>query len=272
MDRLSASRQAVPEEDIIEARAFIDLFMIAPQTLLDQAEFRCMQLAAGCAISLPGAPAIGLNRILGLAALEDLDRAYEWMSRRTGRRYLQMNAATAPQQTHDWIRKRGLVPQGNGWAKLRRTAPSTPLIHSREVATRQVKVTEAEIFGSMMCAAFNFPANLTPLWSAIVGKEGWTCFFAELDGRPIATGAMYASGSYAWLGGGATVPEFRNRGAQKALIAARLNQGVGQGVQTFVVETARPSADEPNISHANLIATGFEQIYTRMNYRFSERS
>ncbi|MBZ9793993.1 GNAT family N-acetyltransferase [Rhizobium sp. 3T7] len=272
MDRPSASRQTVPEEDIIETKAFVDLFMIAPQTLVDQAEFRCMQLAVGCAISLPSAPAIGLNRVLGIVAREDLDTAYEWMSKKAGRRYLQMNAATAPQQTHDWIRKRGLVPQGNGWAKLRRTAPSTPLIHSGEVATRQVKVTEAEIFGSMMCAGFNFPANLTPLWSAIVGKDGWSCFFAELDGRPIATGAMYAADGFAWLGGGATVPEFRNRGAQKALITARLNQGASQGVQTFVVETAQPSADEPNISHANLIVAGFEQIYTRINYRFPDGS
>lgn len=116
MDRPSASRQAVPEEDITETKAFIGLFMIAPQTLADRAEFRCMQLAAGCAISLPSAPAIGLNRVLGIAALEDLDPAFEWMSKKAGRRYLQMNAASAPQQTHDWIRKRGLVPQRLGKA------------------------------------------------------------------------------------------------------------------------------------------------------------
>ncbi|MDQ0322091.1 hypothetical protein QO002_004297 [Pararhizobium capsulatum DSM 1112] len=183
-----ASRHAVPEEDIIEARAFIDLFMVAPQTLVDQAQFSCLQLGAGFAISLPSAPAIGLNRILGIVALEDLDTAYEWMSKKAGRRYLQVNAATAPQQTHDWIRKRGFVPQGNGWAKLRRAAPSTPLIQSGEVCTRQVKVTEADIFGSMMCVGFNFPANLAPLWSAIVGMDGWSCFFAELEGTLIATG------------------------------------------------------------------------------------
>jgi hypothetical protein len=194
------------------------------------------------------------------------------MGRKSGRRYLQMNGAITPRQTHDWIRNRGLVLEGNGWAKLRRTVPSTPLIHSGEVATRQVKVTEAEIFGSMMCAGFSFPASLIPLWSAIVGKEGWTCFFAELNGKPIATGAMYASNGHAWLGGGTTVPEFRNRGAQKALITARLNQGARQGVRTFVVETAQPSAVEPNISHANLIGAGFEQIYTRMNYRFPDGS
>jgi hypothetical protein len=81
MDRPSASHQTVPEEDIIEAKAFVDLFMVAPQRLVDQAEFRCMQLAVGCAISLPSAPAIGLNRVLGILALEDLDTAYEWAKR-----------------------------------------------------------------------------------------------------------------------------------------------------------------------------------------------
>lgn len=272
MDRLINSRQLVPEEDIIEVRAFVDLFMIAPQTVVDEAEFCCMQLGAGCAISLPSAPAIGLNRILGLAALDDVEKAYEWMTKKTGRRYLQLNTDVVPLQVLDWIRTRGLFPEGNGWAKLRRAAPAAPLAHAGEVTTREVNIDEAEIFGSMMCAGFNFPEKLIPLWSAIVGKEGWTCFFAELGGKPIATGAMYASGNFAWLGGGATVPEFRNRGAQKALIAARLNHGARQGVQTFVVETAQPSAQEPNISHANLIATGFEQIYSRVNYRFTDAS
>ncbi|MBB5539536.1 GNAT family N-acetyltransferase [Rhizobium giardinii] len=272
MDHPSASRLAVPEEDVIEAKAFIDLFMIAPQTLVDHAAFRCMQLGAGCAISLPSAPAIGLNRILGIAELDDLDTAYAWMSKKAGRRFLQVNPNAAPQQTRDWIRKKGLLPEGNGWAKLRRAAPITPLTHTGDIGTRQVNVAEAKIFGSMMCAGFNFPANLMPLWSAIVGKEGWTCFFAELKGKAIATGAMYASNGWAWLGGGATIPEFRNRGAQKALITARLNEGATQGVKSFVVETAQPTANDPNISHANLIATGFEQIYTRMNYRFSDVS
>jgi len=270
MDQPSGSPQLVPEEDLIEARAFIDLFMLTPQTIIDEAAFRCMQVGRGCAISLPGAPAIGLNRVLGLAALDDLEKAYEWMLKRSGRRYLQIDAAAAPRQTHDWIRERGLLPEGKGWAKLRRAAPSAPLTHAGEITTRKVRVDEAEIFGSMMCAGFSFPASLTPLWSAIVGKVGWTCFFGELNSRLIATGITYASERLAWLGGGATVPEFRNRGAQKALITARLNEGLRRGVKTFVVETAQPSDDEPNISHANLLGSGFEQIYTRMNCRFPD--
>ncbi len=266
----SKSHLTLAEEEVIEAKAFIDLHMIASQSLLDEERFSCMQIGRGCAISLPSAPAIGLNRIVGVSSLDELDAAYEWMREKSGRRYLQLNADALGQSTRDWISQRGLVPEGNGWAKLRRAAPTHPISYAGDVMTRRVRAEEAGIFGRMMCAGFGFPAKLEPLWSSIVGKRGWSCFFAELDGTPISTGAMYMSDGWAWLGGGTTVPEFRGRGAQKALIAARLNDGASQGVQTFVVETAEPSAGAQNISNANLVAMGFEKLCTRMNYRFHD--
>jgi len=268
MTSQSQSDRSFAEEDTIEAKAFLDLHAITPKSLADQEHFASIAIGRGCAISLPDAPAIGLNRIVGVNSLDELDAAYEWMSKKAGRRYLQLNPQAVAQTTRDWILRRGLVPEGNGWAKLRRTAPADPIDRAGGIATRQVELDEASVFGKMMCSGFGFPAKLEPLWSSVVGKPGWSCFFAELDGGPISTGAMFASGGWAWLGGGTTVPKFRNRGAQKAVIAARLNEGVKQGVQTFVVETAEPSLGERNISLANLAAMGFAKIYTRMNYRF----
>ncbi len=77
---------------------------------------------------------------------------------------------------------------------------------------------------------------------------------------------MFASGSFAWLGGGTTVPGFRNRGAQKTLIQARLEDGPNRGVSTFVVETEVPSAEKANISNANLAKLGFVPVYNRSNF------
>jgi hypothetical protein len=132
------------------------------------------------------------------------------------------------------------------------------------VKTRNVRRDEAEVFGTMMCAGFGFPENLTALWAVIVGREGWSCFYA-LDGNaPVATGAMFASGSFGWLGGGTTVPGFRNRSAQKALIQARLEHGADRGVSTFMVETEVPSAEKANISNANLAKLGFVPVYIRI--------
>lgn len=262
------SERAFPtNEDAIEAQAFVDLHRLSPREFREEQQFECLPIKGGCAISLPNAPAIGLNRILGLGSVVLLDEAYDWMRAKAGRRFLQINVDAVSGEVRDWIRARDLKEHGAGWAKLTCNAPSNSLDSRNRIRTRRVTFDEAALFGRMMCEGFNFPAALTCLWSAIVGQDGWSCFFALDNDTPIGTGAMFVSDGWAWLGGGTTLPEFRNRGVQKALIQARLDDGIAKSVSTFVVETEVPSTDKPNISFGNLRRMGFEHAYDRKNYR-----
>ncbi|WP_313199560.1 N-acetyltransferase [Rhizobium sp.] len=261
-DRLLATK-----EDAIEAKAFVDLHRLSSLPLREKEHFDCLAIDEGCAISLPDASAIGLNRILGLASLRQLDQAFDWMEHKAGNRFLQLNVDAAPDDVKNWVRAKDLQEHGPGWAKLGYCPASRCVAPPVRVHTRVVAVNEATLFGAMMCEGFNFPPSLISLWSAIVGKKGWSCFFALDAETPIGTGAMFVSGEYAWLGGGTTRPEFRNRGVQKALIQARTECGVAQGVSTFVVETEVPSIGKPGISHENLRKMGFEQLYNRQNFR-----
>ncbi len=77
---------------------------------------------------------------------------------------------------------------------------------------------------------------------------------------------MFASGPFARLGGGTTVPGFRNRGALQALIQARLEDGADRGMSTFMTEIEVPSAEKTNISNANLAKLGFVPVYNRSNF------
>ncbi len=261
------SADACPcREDVIEAKAFIDLYQAAHGQLPDEEQFDCTPLNGGCAISLPRAPAIGLNRILGLAKTEDLDKAYSWIRGRQGNRFLQLNLDAASEEVRRWVQSKGLVSHGPGWAKLARSADLVSQLSPSKVKTRKVRPVEAMHFGAMMCAGFGFPEHLAALWASIVGRDGWACFYA-LDGdTPVGTGAMFISGPFAWLGGGTTVQSFRNRGVQKALIQARLQEGVAWGVSTFAVETEVPSPDKASISNANLVKMGFTHLYNRSNF------
>ncbi|WP_261337436.1 N-acetyltransferase [Rhizobium leguminosarum] len=201
MDSCSSDYPCPTKEDAIEAKAFIDLHNAARGQLADEERFECISMNGGCTISLPSAPAIGLNRILGLTKSEDLDKAYDWMKQRAGKRVLQVNTDAASDQVKHWIQSKGLTTYGPGWAKLRRTTDAVSLPSAAAVKTRKVWPDEAQVFGAMMCAGFGFPESLTVLWAAIVGRDGWSCFYA-LDGDvPVGTGAMFASGSFAWLGG-----------------------------------------------------------------------
>jgi GNAT superfamily N-acetyltransferase len=262
---LSISNDRIAREEMIEAKAFVDLARITPQPFKDSVEFTCMPLGDGCAISLPSAPAIGLNRILALNDIDELNAALGWMKTKTGRRHVQISESSASDEMRGWILDKGLIENG-AWAKLTRPAPVAPLSTEGPVRARLAGIDDAPTFGKLMCAGFGFPAELEPLWSCLVGKSGWACFIAELEGTPVGTGALFIEGDCAWLGAGATLSEYRNRGAQKALINARLNEGLAQGVSLFAVETSEPQEGQPNISFGNLTKAGFKLSYIRKNY------
>jgi len=262
---LKDSNNTFAREELIEARAFIDLAKIAPQPFKDSVDFTCLTVGDGCAISLPSAPAIGLNRILALDEIDALDVAFDWMKTKAGRRHVQINEAAASADLHRWIRGKGLVENG-AWVKLTRPAPSAPIAIEGPVRVRVAGSGDAQICGKLMCAGFGFPTRLEPLWSSLVGKDRWSCFIAEWEGRPIGTGAIFIEDGCAWLGVGTTLAEYRGRGAQKALINARLNEGLAHGASLFAVETAQPQEGQPNISFANLTKAGFRPSYVRKNY------
>jgi hypothetical protein len=258
--------RAIPREEAIEVQAFLDLFRSAPRSMIDDDELAFALIAEGCAVSLPFAPAIGLNRILGLCDIGSLETALLWFAGRSGARHLQISDGTVSPDVLRWVADRGLKTNGANWIKLARPTPVSPLRWGGEAKIRLADRPQAELFGTLMCRGFGFPPKLAPLWSAIVGRPGWSCHLAYLDDRPVGSGIMYAAGGYAWLGGGTTIAEYRNRGVQTALISDRMNVGAEQGVAVFVVETAEPEPAKSRVSYDNLVKAGFKPIYSRRNY------
>lgn len=124
-----------------KAKAFMDLYQAAHVKLAGEEQFECISILGECAISLPRAPAIGLNRILGLGTLEDLDEAYDWMSQKTGKRFSQANFDAASDEPRYWIQSKARAAYGPGRAKLRRdaSAGSLPTLGDSSAATRMAR-------------------------------------------------------------------------------------------------------------------------------------
>jgi hypothetical protein len=89
-------------------------------------------------------------------------------------------------------------------------------------------------------------------------------FLAELDGQPIASGALSVSEGVALLAGASTVPEGRKRGAQLALLDGRLRYAAGQGC-----DIAMMCAQPGSASQRNAERQGFRIAYTRLKWRLS---
>jgi GNAT superfamily N-acetyltransferase len=86
-------------------------------------------------------------------------------------------------------------------------------------------------------------------------------FLAELDGAPVATGALTISGDVALLAGASTIPSARRQGAQLALLEGRLRYAAAQGC-TVGMMVAQPGSG----SQRNAERHGFRIAYTRYKW------
>jgi hypothetical protein len=94
------------------------------------------------------------------------------------------------------------------------------------IRVRQIGVDEADRWAATSAAGWLDVSPEIAAFAEGMGRvsarsEGTTCFLAEADGVPVASGSLFVSDGVALLAGASTVPEFRNRGAQRALLRAR---------------------------------------------------
>ncbi|MCD9188983.1 MAG: GNAT family N-acetyltransferase [Pyrinomonadaceae bacterium] len=87
-------------------------------------------------------------------------------------------------------------------------------------------------------------------------------FIAEFENEPIAAGMLFTAGEVALLAGASTVPEGRRKGAQLALLNARLKFAAEKGCQIAMMG-AMPGSQ----SQKNAEKKGFRIAYTRTKWK-----
>ena len=126
--------------------------------------------------------------------------------------------------------------------------------------------TSADRFADAVLAGFGMPPMMKPWLTALPERDGWHCFMALAGDVAVAGAALHIADGLGWLGIGATRPEHRQKGAQSALLAARIEAGRAHGVEGFTTETGRPLPGEPGPSFANIKRAGFRIAYDRPNW------
>ena len=92
--------------------------------------------------------------------------------------------------------------------------------------------------------------------------EGSFPFLAEFDGKAISSGMLFIYDGVAVLGGASTVPEGRRKGAQNALLDARLKFAAENGCELAIMG-ALPGSQ----SQRNAEKNGFRIAYTRTKWQ-----
>lgn len=108
---------------------------------------------------------------------------------------------------------------------------------------------------------------LKDLTRVIGASKGTVPFLAELDNQPIAAGSLCIHEGVALLAGASTISEWRHRGAQRALLEARLNYAANAGCDLVMMCTAPGSASQRNAERQ-----GFRIAYTRIKWSLTDSS
>ncbi|MCV7370402.1 GNAT family N-acetyltransferase [Mycolicibacterium duvalii] len=138
------------------------------------------------------------------------------------------------------------------------------------VTVRRCESAELEVWADAVVDGFahpddvgvpsheDFPRDIVQAAVRDVEKAGAVAYLA-LCGDAVAGGAsMRTTHGVAQLTGAATVPGFRRRGVQTALLAARLDDAAAAGCDIAVVTTAPGSTSQKNVQRF-----GFHLLYTR---------
>lgn len=103
-----------------------------------------------------------------------------------------------------------------------------------------------------------FPRDIVATAERDFESAGAMAYLAVCDGTVAGGGGIRLTDGVAQLTGAATVPAYRRRGVQTALLAARLHDAAEAGCDIAVVTTAPGSTSQKNLQR-----NGFHLLYTR---------
>ncbi|HEY0970327.1 MAG TPA: GNAT family N-acetyltransferase [Gemmatimonadales bacterium] len=106
--------------------------------------------------------------------------------------------------------------------------------------------------------AAEFVSDFAPIAGSAHGTH---CFLAEIDGEGAGAGSVAIHDGVALLSGASTVPRFRGRGVQNALLHARLAHARALGCDLAAMGALPGSASQRNAERQ-----GFRIAYTRLKW------
>ena len=256
------------ELERVERAAFRSMFQLAPEGLARELGIATAEVGGATCVGFR-APTTMLNRALGAGidrpvADDDLEAITEFFAGRAERFAIAVAPTARPESLTDMLRARGFE-SGYAWMKFRRGTDLPPGV-ATDLSIEEIGTERGSDFGLVVAEAFGLPPAAGAWWSGIAGAPGWHCFVGYAGREPAAAGAAYVGGATAWIGAAGTRPQFRGRGGQNALLAARIAAVQRLGAETVVTETGKRVADRPSASYRNILRAGFEEAYLRPNY------
>lgn len=215
-------------------------------------------------------PSILLNRTVGLGtkapvkprSLKEIADRYEELGIESY--FLHLYESELSDEARSSLPHAGLV-KTRGWMKFQRDM-SSPKDSPTTLEVMMVGRDGANDFGRIVCNAFGMTDAAIPLLAGLVSDPRWYLFVSYDGDSAAGAGALFVLGDKAWIEWGATNPEFRCRGSQAAIMAARISKAIELGCTHIFTETGEAVEGDAQHSYKNILKHGFVEARMRENY------
>jgi len=111
--------------------------------------------------------------------------------------------------------------------------------------------------------AEHFPVTqeLLDVMRLFASGKNTECYLARMEGKVVGGATLAARGRIAGLFGASTLPAFRKRGVQTALLETRMARAAELGCE-LALSLAQPGS----ASQRNITRRGFRTLYTRVKF------
>jgi hypothetical protein len=188
---------------------------------------------------------------------------------------IQLRPDVTPDDWPEICATRGIEDSGGRVMKLSCTVDEATPRHTSDVEVTPVTEVDADEWGGLILDAFGFPhEGQLEMFRSTVGHPrfrpyaAWSADPHTGARRMVAGGNLYLDGDLADLNAGATDSRFRGRGAQAALIAARIEAARAEGYRWVVAETGWSDAQPRHASLNNMKRAGLRPNYIRPSWRW----
>lgn len=137
----------------------------------------------------------------------------------------------------------------------------SPELHSRVISSGEHDIWAHTAAGGW-CESTEVRGQVYDLMRVMSAADAAVPFIAEWNSEPVATGALWIHEGVALFAGASTIPEWRNRGAQRALLESRLEYAKRSGCDLAMICTEPGSASQRNAERQ-----GFRIAYTRLKWK-----
>lgn len=215
-------------------------------------------------------PSIMLNRAIGLGlqtpATAGIVSAIgeRYAAAGIGRFFLHRHPDAQPADLERLLTHAGLRPHRR-WLKFTRATAAPPHADAA-FEVREIGIVHAQDFGRIAAAAFDLSPEAAALFEGLIGRDGFHLYAAFDGAQPAATGLLHIDGGGAWLDWGATDPAYRGRGAQRAVLARRIDDAITAGCTRLMTCTGEEVPGDPQHSYHNIEWAGFRPDYLRENW------